>query len=355
MELMKLLNQTGRTLSCHGHHTWQISAPGSLSPVGGGDDFLDILLGDIVSSAPISPFWPSSQSDSGLSEEPTSGSDDLDSPNQPAGSASQAFYPDLPGVYLTQPAPDISIDLAGWESGLFQETTYNPWLSSAHSLTIKDLLLSGIRDPESSQHPLKELLLNEDEKKLLAKEGVQLPCQMPLTKLEEKVLKKVRRKIRNKQSAQESRKKKRLYVDSLEGRMEACSTQNMELQRKVHQLEETNRSLLEQLARLQSLLPNGSSKSAQKGTCILILLLSFSLLLPPSLQPDPHSSASQEGHVTLTRGRSRSLLAAVDTELPAFSLARGVEVLLTLVEKLRVRPEYSDPDPQTIYDHKHYL
>uniref|UniRef100_A0AAY5KUY1 BZIP domain-containing protein n=1 Tax=Esox lucius TaxID=8010 RepID=A0AAY5KUY1_ESOLU len=269
----------------------------SLNPVDD-HDFLDTLLCGIE-SAPTSPLWTSSHSDSGISEDPTS--DHLDSPNLPASPIFH-YVIDFSQSYLHVL---LSVSSAGWESGLGHHSNGNshkPRLSPGFPLTIKDLLLSGIKETQGSQNSLQELFLNEEEKRLLAKEGVHLPSQMPLTKYEERVLKKIRRKIRNKQSAQESRKKKREYVDSLEGRMEACSTHNLELQRKVHQLEEHNTSLLEQLARLQTLLPNGSSKTAQKGTCILILLLAFSLILSSSLQPDPHSAASQEGDFTVARG-----------------------------------------------------
>ncbi|XP_029478824.1 cyclic AMP-responsive element-binding protein 3-like protein 3-B [Oncorhynchus nerka] len=359
-----LLNQSDGTLSCHGNQPWKITSPESLSQDGGGDDFLDTLLGGTdSSSAPTSPMWPYSPSDSGISEDPNSGSDHLDSRHPPSSPPFHAFdQAHLPNLHsnLTRSAlhclaPDVSIDLDGWESGLFHESngdTHNSQLPSGYHLTVKDLLLSGIRETNS----LQEVVLNEDEKKLLAKEGVHLPSQLPFTKYEERVLKKIRRKIRNKQSAQESRKKKREYVDGLEGRMDACSKHNLALQRKVHQLEETNTSLLEQLARLHILLPNGSSKTAQKATCILVLLLSFSLLLSPSLLPDPHNHVSQEGDFSKDRERSRSLLAVVDTEISppsVFSVAGWVEALSTLVGKLPVRPEYADSDPQTNHNHDH--
>ena len=47
-------------------------------------------------------------------------------------------------------------------------------------------------------------------------EGLPVPQGLPLNKSEERALKKVRRKIKNKISAQESRRKKKEYMESLE-------------------------------------------------------------------------------------------------------------------------------------------
>ncbi|XP_055084730.1 cyclic AMP-responsive element-binding protein 3-like protein 3-A isoform X2 [Periophthalmus magnuspinnatus] len=209
---------------------------------------------------------------------------------------------------------------------------------SSQSVTVKDLLLSnlGHKGQNMSQQSPPELVLDEDEKRLLAKEGVTLPSKLPLTKFEEKVLKKIRRKIRNKRSAQESRKKKREYVDSLEGRMSASNAHNLQLQKRIQQLEETNKALLDQLNQLQAVLANSFKKATHRGTCILVLLLSFSLIISSNLQPDPSSQVSQRDF-TETQVVSRSLQSIQVQDAPArpplFAL-RGVEVLRSGMERI---------------------
>ncbi|XP_047408583.1 cyclic AMP-responsive element-binding protein 3-like protein 4 isoform X1 [Sciurus carolinensis] len=139
--------------------------------------------------------------------------------------------------------------------------------------------------PPATLLPCQTLFLTDEEKRLLGQEGVSLPSHLPLTKAEEKVLKKVRRKIRNKQSAQDSRRRKKEYIDGLESRVAACSAQNQELQKKVQELERHNISLVAQLHQLQKLIAQTSNKAAQTSTCVLILLFSLVLIILPSFSP----------------------------------------------------------------------
>lgn len=98
------------------------------------------------------------------------------------------------------------------------------------------------------------LTLTEEEKRTLIAEGYPVPTKLPLTKQEEKSLKKVRRKIKNKISAQESRRKKKEYMDGLERRVTMLTNENSSYRDRLNALEDTNRELLKELQRLQSLL-----------------------------------------------------------------------------------------------------
>uniref|UniRef100_A0A3Q0S4H2 cAMP responsive element binding protein 3 like 1 n=1 Tax=Amphilophus citrinellus TaxID=61819 RepID=A0A3Q0S4H2_AMPCI len=120
------------------------------------------------------------------------------------------------------------------------------------------------------------LMLTEEEKRTLVAEGYPVPNKLPLTKSEEKALKRVRRKIKNKISAQESRRKKKEYVECLEKKVENYTSENSDLWRKVEHLETANRSLLQQLQKLQSLISGKvvprscKMASTQTGTCLMV-------------------------------------------------------------------------------------
>ncbi|XP_035533691.1 cyclic AMP-responsive element-binding protein 3-like protein 1 isoform X1 [Morone saxatilis] len=180
------------------------------------------------------------------------------------------------------------------------------------------------------------LMLTEEEKRTLVAEGYPVPNKLPLTKSEEKALKRVRRKIKNKISAQESRRKKKEYVECLEKKVESYTSENSDLWRKVENLETANRSLLQQLQKLQSLISGKvvprscKMASTQTGTCLMMMAVCFVLVLgsfspclsPLSLLADSSSlsSSSSSSHpssspplpsadlYTTSQVRSRSLL-----------------------------------------------
>lgn len=148
-----------------------------------------------------------------------------------------------------------------------------------------------VSETETSPYP--RLKLNSEEKRLLQKEGITLPSHYPLTKHEERELKRIRRKIRNKISAQDSRKRKKEYVDGLEDRVKQCTEENMTLLKRIKALQSQNQSLAGQLKRLQTLIQN-SNKNAQPATCLMVLLLSLALVAVPNLRSHSNSSATNE-------------------------------------------------------------
>lgn len=80
------------------------------------------------------------------------------------------------------------------------------------------------------------MLLTDEERRTLIAEGYPIPQRFPLTKAEERSLKKVRRKIKNKISAQESRRKKKEYMEELEKKVAL-------MEQRIEQLERENKLL----------------------------------------------------------------------------------------------------------------
>lgn len=137
------------------------------------------------------------------------------------------------------------------------------FLAAANRQPIQTPLISS--QPKGSTGTL---MLTEEEKRTLLAEGYPIPTRLPLTKAEEKSLKKIRRKIKNKISAQESRRKKKEYMDALERKVELLSGENSDYKKKIENLEESNTSLLSQLHKLQALLARGTTPAARFASAL---------------------------------------------------------------------------------------
>ncbi|XP_069796683.1 cyclic AMP-responsive element-binding protein 3-like protein 4 isoform X2 [Narcine bancroftii] len=234
------------------------------------------------------------ETDSGISDDQRP-----DSP-LPAKPTPARLYQLVYGVSVKTEEPGIGADLVSIELGGWNDPVLVPEMcvmdpapgpaGRARRMTGNATTVDGLLN-------FPDLLLTEEEKRLLSQEGIVLPGNLPLTKAEERILKKVRRKIRNKQSAQESRRRKKEYIGGLESRVAACTAQNQELQKQVDQLEHHNLSLITQLRKLQSLVKQTSNKAAQTSTCVMILACSLVLLVFPSFSPfRVDSPLSQQGY-----------------------------------------------------------
>uniref|UniRef100_A0A8D0HDL0 cAMP responsive element binding protein 3 n=1 Tax=Sphenodon punctatus TaxID=8508 RepID=A0A8D0HDL0_SPHPU len=324
------------------------------------EDFLSSLLSPFAEepSPPLSYSPP--DSDSGISEDQTpfpggwtaspSSSPKLHGLGSP--SCSDIIQSDhnyvlpqdsggLPGASLESVRAetaegDVSIDLDTWEAP--DSATETEFSEESCSVPVT-LLMEDFMSGTSTQFDFPEMSLTEEEKRLLEKEGVSLPSHLPLTKAEERILKRVRRKIRNKQSAQDSRRRKKVYVDGLESRVVACTAQNTELQKKVQLLQRQNMSLLEQLRKLQALVKQSSTKTTTASTCVLVLLLSFCLILSPSIYPFGARGRQQEFRGVLSRQlREFPSDGVVDAQVLPVQLAEEVE------EQVMLSKEMLDPD-----------
>uniref|UniRef100_T1JFR1 BZIP domain-containing protein n=1 Tax=Strigamia maritima TaxID=126957 RepID=T1JFR1_STRMM len=212
---------------------------------------------------------------------------------------------------------EISIDETWFLSEKEDDAIFDFTIDNSNSDCV-DVIIEQQQEPEPGPGH-EQLELTDEEKRHLAKEGIALPTHYPLTKAEEKDLKRIRRKIRNKLSAQDSRKRKKQYVDGLESRVKMCTKQNTLLRQQVEILQNQNRSLTSQLKKLGSVVSN-STKSAQTGTCVLVLFLSLALFLAPTLKW-ANDAQSSTPVATDTRSASSRTLLAYDLKLNNGSLS----------------------------------
>ena len=139
------------------------------------------------------------------------------------------------------------------------------------------------------------------------------------TQAEQKQLKRVQRKIKNKISAQESRKKKKDYVEGLEERVKICTDRNHELKKEVDCLKSENQSLLAQLKKLQAIVFQYNPSKAQAGTVIMVLILSFSLFFVPRMNYFPGKGLIGRGmSLTTMNGFSHHSRTLLFTETDEF-------------------------------------
>ncbi|CAH1119369.1 unnamed protein product [Phaedon cochleariae] len=167
----------------------------------------------------------------------------------------------------------------------------------------------------SNQYP--SISLTQEEKRLLAKEGIQLPTHHPLTKTEERELKRIRRKIRNKISAQDSRKRKKEYVDGLEERVRVGSQENRNLLQRVRALQKQNKTLIAHVNKLQALICNSTTSKATPSTCLMVVLLSALLVSLPNMKLFDNKPVSNEQEQVAVR---RSLLSSPTTAEDALNM-----------------------------------
>jgi cyclic AMP-responsive element-binding protein 3 len=175
------------------------------------------------------------------------------------------------------------------------------------------------------------LKLSDEEKRLLSKEGIALPTHYPLTKFEERELKRIRRKIRNKISAQDSRKRKKEYLDKLQQKVQEVEEEKSNLAKKVRSLEIANSKLSAQVKRLQIALTNATKTpppSTNQGvphsvvpaaTTLLVLILSLALVVLPTVQQNNKKQAADVENAVMSAfddsnpntslpGRSRTMM-----------------------------------------------
>ncbi|GAU97417.1 hypothetical protein RvY_08719-1 [Ramazzottius varieornatus] len=202
----------------------------------------------------INQYWPTHASSSAGFDSDSSGSScsgsapssarTSQSPSHPGTSKAKASSFHLPPTPPASNDGDSSSSSSPVLSPIIRHSSSSPNTLCLATAISNSLCTSG----DGS------LLLTEEEKRTLTAEGYPIPVRLPLTKAEERSLKRIRRKIKNKISAQESRRKKKEYIDCLEKKVKNLNEENSELRRKLSASENTYRSLGEQITKYQALL-----------------------------------------------------------------------------------------------------
>lgn len=128
-------------------------------------------------------------------------------------------------------------------------------------------------------------------------------------------MKRIRRKIRNKISAQDSRKRKKEYIDGLEERVKQCSDENISLIKRIKVLQTQNHDLMSKMKKLQTLLSKSTGKTAQPATCLMILLLSMALVTLPNLKLSKETINTNDLATAFDQQNRRNLLFDIKSEL----------------------------------------
>lgn len=174
--------------------------------------------------------------------------------------------------------------------------------------------------PKSNQ----PLILTEEERKLAMKEKIKFPSHYPLNKSQERDLKRIRRKIRNKISAQDSRKRKKEYVDKLEDRITKADHEKDGLRKRIAELEDNEKKLKHKLKQMETIFNAQPTKDTQKNqhhptTFLFMMLVSIALFVYPSVMPPNGKTSQLLASVAKMppAGNTRSLLEAAATKLSA--------------------------------------
>ncbi|CAF0910117.1 unnamed protein product [Adineta ricciae] len=233
-------------------------------------------------------------------------------------------------------SPDITHENNYMKNRLHRHHPYGISKGSSSLLTNLDKL------PSSGP-----LLLTDEELKLIKQEGYQIPTKLPLNKTEEKVLKKIRRKIKNKISAQESRRKKKEYVDTLERQIAKYIDENGALKERVSTMEKNQRSLMQELQSLRSMVGKGSPTT---GKVLMVLCLFFAVLfgiwspIVNKQSVDDFMRSSNDGSSS-TQQKSLTSSSSPDSSSTIRSTSSATKSLMEQQDIIKQEPTYSNYIP----------